>query len=166
MSNSTIVLRPLPLMSSLFHIDGIKSLINEFTGNEVMNMFKRNMKALLFRKDFFWRIYVDYLTTLKRDYDGAWNKKRLLVMLQRHLKTETRYNIPGFEKAWKELKDTISIGIYFNAFCKKEALQEIWDISEIRREERVRVIENNTVTIQNTPRRANVNYKRRRFNRR
>lgn len=122
MSNSTIVLRPLPLMSSLFHIDGIKSLIKEFTGNEVMNMFKRNMEGLLFRKDYFWRIYVDYLTTLKRDYDGAWNKKRLLVMLQRRLKRETSYNILYFEKVWKELKDTISIGIYFNAFCKKEAL--------------------------------------------
>ena len=60
MSNSTIVLRPLPLMSSLFHIDGIKSLINEFTGNEVMNMFKTKMNALLFRKDFFWITYVDY----------------------------------------------------------------------------------------------------------
>ena len=133
MSNSTIVLRHLPLMSSLFHIDGIKSLINEFLGNEVMNMFKRNMEALLYRKEYFWRIYVDYLTTLKRDYDGSWNKKRLLVMLQRSLKTETSYNIPNFEKSWKDLKDTISIGIYVNSFCKKESLQEIWDISEICR---------------------------------
>ena len=123
MSNSTIFLRPLPLMSSLFHNDGIKSQINEFLGNEVMNMFKRKMDAILFHTEFFWRIYVDYLTTLKRDYDGAWNKKRLLVMLQRLLKTETSYNIPYFEKVWKELKDTISIGIYFNAFCKKVALQ-------------------------------------------
>ena len=124
------------------------------------------MDAVLFRKEYFWSIYVDYLTTLKRDYEGARNKHRLLVMLRQHLMDEVRYNIPNFEEAWKDLKDTISIGIYVNAFRKKEALQEIWDISEIRREERVRVIENNTVTIQNTPRRANVNYKRRRFIRR
>ena len=124
------------------------------------------MDAVLYRKEYFWRIYIDYLTTLKRYYEGASNKHRLLFMIRQLLKNEVRYNIPNFEKAWKELKDTISIGIYFNAFCKKDALQEIWDISEIRREERVRVIENNTVTIQNTPRRANVNYKRRRFNRR
>ena len=153
-------------MSSLFHNDGIKSQINEFLGNEVMNMFKKNMDALLFCKEYSWRIYVDYLTTLKRDYDGARNKKGLLVMLQRRLKTEISYNIPNFEVAWKDLKDTISIGIYVNAFCKKEALQEIWDISEIRRLERVRVIEENAVRIKNTPRRAKGTYKRRRYNRR
>ena len=128
-------------MSSLFHNDGIKYQINEFLGNEVMNMFKRNMDAVLFHKEFFWRIYVDYLTILKRYYEGARDKHRFLFMLRQHLKDEVRYNIPSFEEAWKDLKDKISIGIYVNDFRKKEAMQEIWDISEIRRLERVRVIE-------------------------
>ena len=39
---------------------------------------------------------------------------------------------------------------YFNAFGKKEEIQDIWDISDIRRLERVILIEKNAFRIQNT----------------
>ena len=53
MSNSTIVIIPLPLMSSLFHNDGIKYQINEFLGNEVMNMLKKIWMLSCFVRNIF-----------------------------------------------------------------------------------------------------------------
>ena len=72
-------------------------------------------------------------------------------MLRQHSKKYISYNNQNFEKSWKELKDIISIGIYVNSFLKKDKIQEIWDISEILRLKRVRVIEENAVRIKNTP---------------
>ena len=122
------------------------------------------MNAILFRKKYFWKMYLDYLSTLKRGYREAIDKEKFLLMLRKHLYAEVRYNIPNFETAWKDLKDIISVGIFFNAFFKEDFMQEIWDESYKRRLERVKVIKENAVRMQNLPRKLKRNYKRKRYN--
>ena len=162
MSNSNIVLRPIPIMSSLFHNDGIKSQINKFLGNELNISYRREMNALLFRKKYFWKIYVDYLSTLKRGYRDAIDKDKFVLMIRKHLDVEVHYNIPIFETAWRDVKILISVGIFVNAFRKEDIMQEIWDVSHKRCLERERVLKENAVRMKHLPQKAKRNYKRKR----
>ena len=122
------------------------------------------MNAILFRKKYFWKIYVDYLLTLKRGYREEIDKDNFLLMIRKHLEAEVRYNIPNFETAWNKLKYIISVGLFVNAFHKEDVMQEIWDDYYKRRLQRVRVIKENAIRMKNFPRRAKRNYKRKRYN--
>lgn len=106
---------------------------------EIILILSTKMKWMLsfFVKKYFWKIYVEYLSTLKRGYIEAIDKDNFLFMLRKKLQAEVCYNIPNFETAWNNLKDKISIGIFFNAFCKEDVMQEIWDISYNRRLQRL-----------------------------
>ena len=88
---------------------------------------------------------------MKRGYREAIYKDNFLLMLRKHLDAEVRYNIPNFETAWKDLKDIISVGIFVNAFCKEDIMQEIWDVSHKRCLERERVLKENVVRMKHLP---------------